>query len=113
MVLGKWFTFGLLNSRVKEYNLDSISKIRKEFIKNYFEKDNKDYPNILFEYQKKMIDNEIFEVYNHYIFQMGATEEFSEWLKTNNTEYEKFVEWYTKNENIINPTEANYFQFIN
>jgi tetratricopeptide (TPR) repeat protein len=113
MVFGKWFTFGLLNSRVKEYNLDSISKIRKEFIKNYFEKDNKDYPNILFEYQKKMIDNEIFEAYNHYIFQMGATEEFSEWLKTNNTEYEKFVEWYTKNENIINPTEANYFQFIN
>lgn len=113
LIYGKWFIFGLLNSNVKEFNLNSISKIRQEFIKNYFEKDNKDYPNILFDYQKKMVENNIFDAYNHYIFQMGDPEEFNEWLKTNKSEYDKFVEWYTKNENIINPTKQNYFQFTN
>lgn len=113
MVYGKWFIYGLLNSNLKEFNLNSISKIRQEFIKNYFEKDNKDYPNILFDYQKEMAENNIFDAYNHYIFQMGAPEEFIEWMKANKTEYDKFVEWYTKNENIINPTEKNYFQFTN
>lgn len=113
LMFGKWFIFGLLNSNVKEYNLDSVSKIRKEFIKNYFEKDYKDYPNILFDYQKKMEDNKVFDAYNHYIFQIGANEEFNEWLKANQADYEKFVEWYTKDENVINPTEKNYFQFKN
>lgn len=113
MIFGKWFIYGLLNSNVKEYNLDSVSRIRKEFIKSYFEKDYKDYPNILFDYQKRMEDDKVFDAYNHYIFQIGAPEEFNEWLKTNQTDYEKFVEWYTKDENIINPTEKNYFQFKN
>ncbi len=113
MIYGKWFIYGLLNSNPKEFNLNSISKIRQEFIKNYFKKDNKDYPNILFDYQNEMAENNIFDAYNHYIFQMGATEEFSEWLKANKTEYDRFVEWYTKNENIINLTEKNYFQFTN
>ncbi|ACU07086.1 Tetratricopeptide repeat family protein [Flavobacteriaceae bacterium 3519-10] len=113
VIYGKWFIYGLLNSNVKEINLDSLSKIRQEFIKNYFEKDNKDYPNILFDYQKQMADNNIFDAYNHYIFQMGAPEEFGEWLKTNQTEYDKFVDWYIKNENIIKPTAKNYFHATN
>ncbi len=113
MVYGKWFIYGLINSNPNEFNLNSISKIRQQFIREYFEKDNKDYPNILFDYQKEMVDNQIFDAYNHYIFQMGAQEEFNEWLKTNKNEYDKFVNWYTKNENIINPTQQNYFQFTN
>ena len=99
------------SSNSTKIDLNSLSKIRQEFIKKYFEQDYKDYPNILFEYQKQMIDNNVFDAYNHYIFQMGAESEFSDWLKTNETEYKKFVDWYTKDENIINPTEKNYWNF--
>lgn len=59
------------------------------------------------------MDNKVFDAYNHYIFQMGAEDEFSNWLKTNESEYNKFVEWYTKTENIINPTKENYWNFMN
>jgi len=113
MIFGKWFTYGLSSSNVKEYNLDSLSKIRKEFIRNYFENDYKDYPNVLFNYQKQMEDNKVFDAYNHYLFQIGAEDDFEDWMKTNESEYEKFVEWYTKDENTISITEKNYFQFKN
>lgn len=111
MVFGKWFILGLEDPNLKEINLETLSKIRQKFIKSFFEKDYKDYPNMLFDYQKQMIDNQVFDTYNHYIFQMGAKQEFSDWLKTHETEYSKFVDWYTKPENIINPTEKNYFVF--
>jgi tetratricopeptide (TPR) repeat protein len=113
MIFGKWFIYGILNSNIKEFNLQSISKIRIEFIKNYFEKDYKDYPNILFDFQKRMEDNKVFDAYNHYIFQIGAPDEFNEWLKENQEDYEKFVKWYTEDENIINLNKKNYFQFKN
>ena len=111
MVFGAHFILG--TTQTNEFNLYSLSKIRQEFIESFFKKDNKDYPNILFDYQKEMADNNIFDAYNHYIFQMGAKEEFNSWLKTNESDYNKFVDWYTKNENIINPTEKNYFEFKN
>ncbi len=68
---------------------------------------------MLFDYQKQMDDKGIFDSYNHYIFQIGAENEFSDWLKTHEVDYKKFVDWYTTNENLINPTEKNYFEFTN
>lgn len=113
LMFGKWFIYGLLNSKAEEFNLDTLSKIRQEFLKSYFEKDNKDYPNILFDYQYLMSKNNIFNAYNHYLFQMGAQDEFSSWLQKNEAEYNKFVEWYVKRENSININERNFFHFIN
>lgn len=111
MLFGKHFIVGLLDANSNQINLNSLSKIRQEFLKTYFKQDYKDYPNILFEYQKQMMDNEIFDAYNHYIFQMGAKTEFADWLKANEESYKKFVEWYTKTENIINPSKENYWNF--
>ena len=109
MVFGGNFIFGL--SSTNELNLTTLSKVRQEFLKFYFKKDYKDYPNILFEYHKQMSDENIFDAYNHYIFQMGAPEEFTEWLKENKTEYKLFVNWYTTEENILKPTKENFFEF--
>ncbi|THV60547.1 tetratricopeptide repeat protein [Chryseobacterium candidae] len=113
LMFGKWFIYGLLNSKAEEFNLDALSKIRQEFLKSYFKSDNKDYPNILFDYQDLMSKKNIFDAYNHYLFQMGAQEEFSNWLQKNEAEYNKFVEWYVKRENGININESNFFHFTN
>ncbi len=72
LMFGKWFIYGLLHSKAEEFNLDTLSKVRQGFLKSYFEKDNKDYPNILFDYQDLMSKNNIFDAYNHYLFQMGG-----------------------------------------
>ena len=108
MIFGKSFIMALTN--FKEFNLDNFAQIRSEFLKLYFEKDYKDYPNFLLEYLKKISDQDFFNAYNHYIFQMGAKNEFEIWSKKNNSEFEKFTEWYTKPENIINPTKDNYYK---
>ncbi|MAN27998.1 MULTISPECIES: tetratricopeptide repeat protein [Mesonia] len=93
----------------KTINLNSLSQIRQKFIENYFKEDFKNYPNVLFEYQKELIDNNLFNAYNHYLFQIGAQEEFSNWLELNRGEYDKFVDWYTEKQNIIEITNENKF----
>lgn len=92
-----------------EINLHSLAKIRSSFINLFFQKDYKKYPNVLFEYQKTLVDNDFFDVYNHYIFQIGAPEEFQDWLIDNQEKFDEFVDWYTQNENIISVTKENRF----
>ena len=106
-IFGKNFILAVINQ--KTIDLNSLSQIRQKFIQNYFTEDFKNYPNVLFEYQKKLLDNNIFNAYNHYLFQIGAEEEFNNWLEANRSEYDKFVEWYTTNQNIIKITNENKF----
>jgi tetratricopeptide (TPR) repeat protein len=84
-----------------EFNLDNLSSIRRKFLREYFIKDYKDYPNALLNYHKKMEDSNVFDAYNHYIFQMGDSNTFNIWKESHQSEYNKFVEWYTKDENKI------------
>ncbi|MDI9310355.1 MAG: tetratricopeptide repeat protein [Limnohabitans sp.] len=107
MIFGKSFIMSLFDE--KEINLNSLSKIRTTFIENFYKEDAKNYPNAVFEYHKKMIENKIFDAYNHYIFQMGAQEEFKNWLKDNKTKFTEFIEWYTKEDNYLTITEKNKF----
>ncbi|WP_066440324.1 tetratricopeptide repeat protein [Chryseobacterium sp. CCH4-E10] len=85
----------------KEFSLNSFAEIRKKFLSLYNNKFKREYPSVLFEYFKKMEDNNVFNAYNFYIFQMGDQQAFTIWLNTHKEEYEKFVGWYTSQENII------------
>lgn len=98
-IFGKNFVLSIIDQ--KEINLNTLSEIRASFLNNYFQEDFKQYPNTLFSYQKRMQDENIFDAYNHYIFQMGAPEEFSQWNQSNESDYSQFVEWYTKDENTL------------
>lgn len=104
---GENFILGTINQT--EINLKSLSLIRSKFIEYFFKKDYKEYPNVLFEYQKTLVDEGLFDAYNLYLFQIGAPEEFQEWLRSNQESYDTFVDWYTKNENIISVTKENRF----
>lgn len=106
-IFGKNFILAIIGE--KTINLSSLSKIREKFINNYFKEDFKKFPNVLFEYQKELLDKNLFNAYNHYLFQIGAQEEFNDWLELNRSDYEKFVDWYTKNQNIIEITNDNKF----
>lgn len=85
----------------KEFSLNSFAEIRNKFLILYNDKLKKDYPNVLFDYFKKMEDNKVFDAYNFYIFQMGDKEAFTTWLSSHKEEYERFVGWYTSQENMI------------
>lgn len=97
MIYGKLFIANLIP--YKEINIETLSKIRSGIMKEYLKEYSKEYPNVLLAYQSTMEENKVLEVYNHYIFQMGATEEFDKWLETHKKEYDLFVDWYTNPEN--------------
>lgn len=106
-IYGKNFMLSVIGE--SSLDLTSLTSIRTKFLENYFEKDFKEYPNVLFEYQKELLDNKLFDAYNHYLFQIGAEEEFYTWLDANREEYDVFVNWYTENENALMITTDNKF----
>ncbi len=92
-----------------ELNLHSLSLIRSSFIEFYFQKDSKDYPNVLFDYHKLMIKEKVFNAYNYYLFQMGNKEEFNVWAEEEKEEYDRFVKWYTTEENELKLNAKNKY----
>jgi tetratricopeptide (TPR) repeat protein len=106
-IFGKNFILGLISA--KSIDLNSLSEIRANFIKNFYLEDYKQYPNVLFEYNNKLSATGNFDAYNHYLFQMGAEEEFKEWKSGNDEKYQKFVDWYTNPENHLKINESNVF----
>jgi len=106
-IFGK--NIGMAVSEENQFNLNTLSSMRINFINYFFKEDYKKYPNVLFEYHKKMLDNNVFEAYNHYLFQIGAEKEFKNWVNTNKIKYNEFLEWYTKDENILSISNSNIF----
>lgn len=107
-IFGKNFVLSILD--IKYFNLESLALMRKRFITNFFKQDHKKYSNVLFDYHKKMLDKGYFETYNRYLFQIGAQDEFDEWLLNHKEDFDHFVKWYTNPENIINVTPTNRFK---
>lgn len=105
---GKYFILTVLGH--KEVNLTSLSKMRAKFLDLFFEEGASEHTNnVLFQYQKKMLDEGLFDAYNHYLFQMGDQEAFQEWKRQNEEQYKHFVDWYTETENGINITKDNKY----
>ena len=106
-IFGSNFILSILNQ--KEINLKTLSEIRTDFIDNYFKKDFAKYPNVLFEYHKLMKENNVFDAYNKYIFQIGAQTEFADWSDKNKADYDKFINWYKQKANYLNINNKNKF----
>ncbi|CAH0219943.1 hypothetical protein MP478_21620 [Chryseobacterium sp. WG14] len=107
IVFAKNFALSIINQ--KEINLNTLSEIRRQFLKEYYTKDYIDNPNVLLSYHKTMEDHNVFNAYNHYIFQIGDQKAFKNWQENNKAEYDQFVHWYTTNENILNINKNNLF----
>lgn len=101
LVYGTTMTLGLgiqMLSRHKEITISSLYQIRKTFLNNWFEKKQQEtYPNILFDYQKKLLDNDHFEAYTYWIFMKGNESEFKEWKTRNEEKWSSFIKWFTDN----------------
>ncbi|WP_299334204.1 tetratricopeptide repeat protein [uncultured Psychroserpens sp.] len=106
-IFGKNFVFGILGQ--KEFNLDTLSQMRNSFIDNYFTEDYKTHPNVLFSYHKTLKDKGLFDAYNHYLFQMGASEQFDSWLANNEEAFNTFKQWYISTDNTIEINQSNAF----
>ena len=79
-----------------------------KFIKFYFEnKHHKTHPNILFDYQQKMIELGHFDAYNYWILAKGDEEGLEKWQNLNKEKWDNFVKWF--NENQLKVDNSNRF----
>jgi tetratricopeptide (TPR) repeat protein len=92
---------------INKIDLASLNRIRTRFVDNYFDsKHNEKYPNILFDYHKKLIDSGHFEAYNYWILMKGDEKAFSEWKDANKEKWEAFVKWFTNNRLVVDEEHA-------
>lgn len=79
-------------------DLESLDRIRTKFRENYYanEKD-VEYPNALFEYQKKVQEAGHMEAYNYWILGQGNSIELEIWMGDNEDKWEAFVDWFLPN----------------
>jgi len=100
----------LLMSAIGEDSISiaALNRMRTKFLEEYYEKDHhKEYPNVLFEYQKKIEEAGHLEAYNYWIMLKGNETEFNEWYEKNIRKWDDFLEWFKKNP--IEIDSENYF----
>lgn len=92
----------------QEISIGTINTIRQNFISNWYnQKRNKDYPNLLFDFQKLLKEKGFFDAYNYRFLMKGNEEEFAEWYNNNESIFNEFADWY--NEIPLKITSKNYF----
>jgi len=81
-----------------EISIATLSATRTKFIGMYYSnKQNIEYPNILFEYHKKLIDAGFFDCYNYWLFYEGNKAEADAWLSQHKEKYAQFAKWFAQN----------------
>jgi tetratricopeptide (TPR) repeat protein len=110
MPYGITFEKSLLLAIANEKVIDiaALHRIRTRFINEIVRnEDSKKYPNILFDFHKRMIDAGHFEAYNYWLLEKGNETEFKTWKETHQEAWDAFMEWV--NENGLDVNENNKF----
>lgn len=96
-------------SDIKSIDINSLDKIRSNFIDNYIKNGyDKNYPNILFSYQKQIKDAGHIEAYNHWILMQGDKDGFTKWQSDNKEKWDNFTKWFSGNKLKIDETNKFY-----
>lgn len=92
-----------------EINMSSLNMIRACFVDRFFEHEthSKEYPNVLFDYQKTIKEAGHFEAYTHWLMMQGNLAEFEAWNTANEDKWDAFIEWFSPNP--IKITGSNKF----
>jgi tetratricopeptide (TPR) repeat protein len=107
MVYEPTLLMSIVNER--EIDINSLDRIRRNFVTNYYGKEfEKSYPNMLIEYQKKVMDAGHIEAYNHWILMKGDESSFEEWVSLNRGKWNGFVSWFTNNMLQLDSTNKFY-----
>lgn len=99
--------FSMLSEKFIDIN--SLDNIRSTFIDNYFNNGHdKTYPNVLFNYQKKIKEAGHIEAYNHWILMKGDEDGFDKWQSLNKDKWDAFIKWFSDNGIKVDDTNKFY-----
>ncbi len=86
------------DSTQKTLTIKDLYNIRKDFVLIWFEKGlDTVFQNVVIDFHKKLINNEMFESYNYWLFQSVLKDEFKSWFNSNKKQFEKFYAYISKN----------------
>lgn len=89
-------------------DMEGMCKARQTFIEDYYKGNySEKYPNVLFEYEKKLTELGYSDAYNHWILLQGDVEGFDNWKNAHPNEYSAFTHWFIKNPLIL--TDQQHF----
>ncbi|WP_374165933.1 tetratricopeptide repeat protein [Arcticibacter sp. MXS-1] len=92
----------------RDVNVNSLSRIRTRFVKEYWASQfAAEDPNVLFQYQKQVLDAGHMEAYNHWLLLKGDENDFRQWLSGNREKWDAFMNWYADNKIKISRTPGN------
>lgn len=75
----------------KGINPENIGEIREGFIKNWFAEQAKAFPFRLFDYQNQLLESNMFEAYNQWIFGSAIhPEDYQSWINRHKEAYDTF-----------------------
>ncbi len=80
---------------IKKIDYNSLMTLRSNFLDNYYSMGfDKKFPNVLFEFQKKIKDAGHFEAYSRWLLSAGDAKGFAKWMKSNSAKLQAFANWY-------------------
>ena len=88
---------------------ESLVMLRTRFILDWFEKDAARFPNRLFEHQRQLLQEGMFDAYNQWLF--GAADNLSvyeNWTKTHPDEYDQFTK--LQRNKLFKVPQGQYYQ---
>lgn len=98
--IGRAIFLGGADRKITEINLTTLDTLRTRFVDLYFGGENPNsarFPNVLFEYQKKIKDAGHFDAYNHWILMFGDEIAFAKWYEENQKKFDEFAKWQQQN----------------
>jgi len=82
----------------KNLTIEKFIELRVKFIDLWYKKAlNKKFPNVLFDWQKRLIQDKMFEAYNYSLFNAAEPENFRKWLSKNRRKMAEFGKWLRTN----------------
>ena len=92
-------SFAVATVGVKTVDVNSLNTISTNLLSMWSQfKHEKNYPNVLFEYQEKVRAAGHLEAYNHYILAGADENSFKEWAAANKDKFTNFINWYRENQ---------------
>ncbi len=89
---------GILPADTLSFSIDILYQLRKKFIELWYAENlEKTFPNVLFDWHKMLIEEDIFEVYNYFLFNEGAPDETKSWVSRNQLKIKRFKELIQEN----------------
>jgi hypothetical protein len=84
-------------------DIAGMVRMREQFLELYYkQKHHVEYPNVLFDYQKKVRDAGHLTAYNYWILSYGDREGFRAWSDKNPEAWKSFMKWFQDNRLTLN-----------